>query len=253
MIRAPARCVLAALVLFAAARASAESVHVAVATNFAATCRHVGDAFRAATGHELVITAGSSGKLAAQIANGAPFDLFLSADAARPAQLEAAQHAVAGTRFTYALGRLALWSARPDFVTGEATLQGGAFRHLAIANPELAPYGAAARDVLLQLGLWDRLAPKLVRGENVGQAFHFVATGNAELGFVALAQVAAREGGSQLAGAVVAPRADRAAGGAAAAGADDPAARDFLAFLRSDAARAIIERPATGYLRRRER
>ena len=245
MIRAPARCVLAALALFVAARASGESVHVAVATNFAATCRDIGNAFRAATHHDLVISAGSSGKLAAQIANGAPFEVFLSADAARPAELEAARHAVAGTRFPYALGRLVLWSARPDFVAGEATLRGGAFHHLAIANPELAPYGAAARDVLQHLRLWDRLAPKLVRGEDVGQVFHFVASGNAELGFVALSQVVAREGGSQwrVPASYHAPIEQQAV--LLPPGLGDPAARAFLAFLRSDAARARIE--AAGY------
>jgi molybdate transport system substrate-binding protein len=239
------RLALAALALLVATRAGADSVHVAVATNFAATCNAIGEAFTAATQHQVVISDGSSGKLAAQIANGAPFEVLLSADAERPAKLEAGGHAVAGTRFVYAVGRLVLWSARPGFVAGEATLRDGDFRHLAIANPELAPYGAAARDVLQRLQLWDRLQPKLVRGENIGQTFHFVSTGNAELGFVALAQLAGNDAGSRwrVAPDLHAPIEQQAV--LLAPGRDDPAARAFLAFLRSDAARALIE--AAGY------
>jgi molybdate transport system substrate-binding protein len=188
-----------------------------------------------------VISDGSSGKLAAQIANGAPFEAFLSADVERPAKLEAEQKVVAGTRFVYAVGKLALWSARPDLVKGEATLRDGDFRHLAIANPDLAPYGAAARDVLQRLQLWDALQPKLVRGEDIGQAFHFVSTGNAELGFVALSQIAGNDAGSRW----LVPQ-DRYAPIEQQAvllppGRDDPAARAFLQFLKSDAARALIE------------
>jgi molybdate transport system substrate-binding protein len=239
------RLALVALVLLFATRAGAESVHVAVATNFATTCNAIGAAFTAATQHDVVISEGSSGKLAAQIANGAPFEVFLSADALRPAKLEAEQKTVAGTRFVYAVGKLALWSARPDFVKGEATLRGDAFRHLAIANPELAPYGAAARDVLQHLQLWDALQPKLVRGEDIGQAFHFVSTGNAELGFVALSQIAANDDGSRwlVPQDLYAPIEQQAV--LLLPGRDDPAARAFLEFLKGDAARALIE--AAGY------
>jgi molybdate transport system substrate-binding protein len=239
------RLALIALALLVATRAGADSVHVAVATNFATTCRAIGEAFTAATRHDVVISDGSSGKLAAQIANGAPFEVFLSADVERPAKLEADGHAVTGTRFVYAVGKLALWSARPDFVAGEATLRDGDFRHLAIANPELAPYGAAARDVLQHLQLWDRLQPKLVRGEDIGQTFHFVSTGNAELGFVALAQIAGNDVGSRwlLPADLHAPIEQQAV--LLPPGRDEPAARAFLAFLQSDAARARIE--AAGY------
>lgn len=239
------RLALVALALLLATRADAESVHVAVATNFVTTCKKIGEAFTAATQHDVVISDGSSGKLAAQIANGAPFEVFLSADVERPAKLEAEKHAVMGTRFVYAIGKLALWSARPDFVTGEATVRGDDFRHLAIANPELAPYGAAARDVLQHLQLWDVLQPKLVRGEDIGQAFHFVSTGNAELGFVALSQIAGNQDGSRwlVPQALYAPIEQQAA--LLRPGRDDPAARAFLAFLKSDAARALIE--AAGY------
>lgn len=235
------RLAFAALLLLFATRAGAESVHVAVATNFATTCKKIGAAFTAATQHDVVISDGSSGKLAAQIANGAPFEVFLSADVERPAKLEAERKAVAGTRFVYAVGKLALWSARADFVKGEATLRADAFRHLAIANPELAPYGAAARDVLQKLQLWDHLQPKLVRGEDIGQAFHFVSTGNAELGFVALSQIAGNDDGSRwlVPQDLYAPIEQQAV--LLLPGRDDPAARAFLEFLKSDAARALIE------------
>jgi molybdate transport system substrate-binding protein len=240
-----ARVALVAVALLLAGSAGAESVHVAVATNFAATCRKIGDAFTAATRHEAVISDGSSGKLAAQIANGAPFEVFLSADAERPAKLEADGYAVAGSRFVYAVGRLALWSARPGFVAGEATLRGDAFRHLALANPDLAPYGAAARDVLQHLQLWDRLAPKLVRGEDIGQVFHFVSTGNAELGFVALSQIAGKADGSRwvVPTNLYAPIEQQAV--LLLPGKDAPAARAFLEFLKGGATRALIE--AAGY------
>jgi molybdate transport system substrate-binding protein len=239
------RLALVALVLLFATHAGAESVHVAVATNFAATCKEIGDAFTAASQHEVVVSDGSSGKLAAQIANGAPFEVFLSADALRPAKLEAEKHAVMGTRFVYAIGKLVLWSARPDYVTGEATLHGDDFQHLAIASPELAPYGAAARDVLQHLQLWDRLQPKLVRGEDIGQAFHFVSTGNAELGFVALAQIAGNQDGSRwlVPQELYAPIEQQAV--LLLPGREDPAARAFLDFVQGDAARARIE--AAGY------
>lgn len=235
------RLAFAALLLLFATRAGAESVHIAVATNFATTCNAIGKAFTAATQHDVVISDGSSGKLAAQIANGAPFEVFLSADVERPAKLEAEQKTVAGTRFVYAVGKLALWSASPDLVTGEATLRADAFRHLAIANPELAPYGAAARDVLQKLQLWDRLQPKLVRGEDIGQTFHFVSTGNAELGFVALSQIAANDAGSRwlVPQDLYAPIEQQAV--LLLPGRGDPAARAFLEFLKGDAARALIE------------
>ena len=234
------------LLLLSCAGARADSVHVAVATNFAPTCRAIADAFTAATKHEVVISDGSTGKLFAQIENGAPFEVFLSADAERPRKLEAGQHAVAGTRFVYAVGRLVLWSARDGFVTGEAVLRGDAFQHLAIANPELAPYGAAAREVLQRLELWDRLQPKLVRGEDIGQTFHFVSTGNAELGFVALAQLAGGKGGSRwlVPAKLHAPIEQQAV--LLRPGQDDPAARAFLEFLQGREARRLIERAGYG-------
>jgi molybdate transport system substrate-binding protein len=217
---------------------------VAVATNFAATARALGEAFRAASGHEAVVSDGSTGKLYAQIAGGAPFEVFLAADAERPRRLEAEGHAVAGTRFAYALGRLVLWSPDPARVTGPEALA-GAFRHLAIANPELAPYGAAAREVLARRGLWERLAPRLVRGEDVGQAYQFVATGNAELGFVALSQLAPGAGSRWLVPADAYTPVEQHAV-LLAPGRGDPAAAAFLAYLRGPDARARIERAGYG-------
>jgi molybdate transport system substrate-binding protein len=233
------------LLLALASGARAGEVHVAVATNFAKTAHAVAEAFAAGTGHRALVSDGSTGKLYAQIVNGAPFEVFLSADAERPRRLEAEGHAVPGSRFTYALGRLVLWSPDPARVTGEEVLRRDDFRHLAIANPELAPYGAAAQQVLEKLGLWEKLEPRLVRGEDVGQTFHFVATGNAELGFVALSQVT-DQGGSRwvVPGDRFAPLEQQAV--VLGHGRDDVAARAFLDFLRGDAARAMIEKAGYG-------
>jgi molybdate transport system substrate-binding protein len=232
---------------FAAAgsAASADVVHVAVATNFAATCRQLADAFTSASQHEVLLSEGSTGKLAAQIANGAPFEVFLAADAERPTKLEADHHAVAGTRFSYALGRLVLWSARDGFVRDETVLRGDDFAHLAIANPDLAPYGAAAREALQHLGVWERVLPKLVRGEDVGQTFHFVSTGNAELGLIALSQLGDAGGSRWLVPSNLhAPIEQQAV--LLVAGQNDPAAKAFLAFLSSATARGLIERAGYG-------
>ena len=236
---------LAILGCSAGSAAAADVVHVAVATNFAATCRQLADAFTAASRYEVLLSDGSTGKLAAQIANGAPFEVFLAADAERPTKLEADHRAVAGTRVSYALGRLVLWSARDDFVRDETVLRGDDFAHLAIANPDLAPYGAAAREVLQHLGVWERVLPKLVRGEDIGQAFHFVSTGNAELGLVALSQLGGA-GGSRwiVPTSLHAPIEQQAV--LLVAGQKDSAAKAFLAFLTSETARGLIERAGYG-------
>lgn len=236
---------LLALAIASVPVARAGEVHVAVATNFAKTARGLADVFSAETEHRVLVSDGSTGKLYAQIVNGAPFEVFLAADVERPRRLEAEGRAVAGTRFAYALGRLVLWSPDPARVTGEDALESEDFRYLAIANPELAPYGAAARGLLRQLDLWDALQRRIVRGEDIGQAFQFVATGNAELGFVALSQLSGR-GGSQW---IVPP--DRYAPIEQQAvllepGRNDPAASAFLDFLRGAAARAQIERAGYG-------
>lgn len=223
---------------------------VAVAANFAGVVERLKPDFEAATGHRLLATTGSTGKLYAQISAGAPFDLLLSADTATPARLEREGTAVPGSRFTYAVGRLVLWSARPGVVAedGRSTLKAGAFRHLAIANPDLAPYGVAARQVLQASGTWAALQSRLVMGQNIGQTHSMVATGAAELGFVALSAV--RQPGVAPRGSVwVVPQALYSPVQQDAvllrAGAANPAAQAFVAYLRSPAAQRVIE--AHGY------
>ena len=178
----------AALALSAAAQA--EVVQIAVAANFTAPARALAEIFARTTGHEAKLSFGATGTFYTQIKNGAPFDILLAADDERPIRLEKEGDTVPGSRFTYAIGQLVLWSAKPGFVDGEgAVLKGGKFNKIAIANPKLAPYGAAAVETMDKLGLAAALTPKLVTGESIGQTYNFIATGNAELGFVALAQV----------------------------------------------------------------
>ncbi|TCJ11571.1 molybdate ABC transporter substrate-binding protein [Parasulfuritortus cantonensis] len=170
--------------------AQAEEVQVAVAANFTAPMKVIAADFEKDTGHKASLAFGSTGKFYAQIKNGAPFQVFLAADDETPAKLERETMTVPGSRFTYAVGTLVLWSAKPDLVDAKgAVLAGGDFAHLAVANPKLAPYGTAAMETLAKLGLTDKLASKIVQGENIAQTYQFAATGNAELGFVALSQV----------------------------------------------------------------
>lgn len=174
--------------------ALAATLSVATASNFSATLKRIAPAFEQATGHNLRISAASSGKLYAQIRHGAPYDLFLSADAARPIALEQEGLSLPGSRFTYAIGQLALWapgSNNPDLI--RTRLEQQQFRRLAIANPKTAPYGIAAMEALKRLGLWSALRNDAARGENIGQTFQFVATGNADIGFVALSQLVQAE------------------------------------------------------------
>lgn len=236
---------LLAAVLAAPPAAAAEAV-VAVAANFAEVAERLEERFEAETGHTITLVVGSTGKLYAQIAHGAPFDVFLSADQERPERLEGDGLAVAGSRFTYASGRLTLWSRDRGRVgaDGAATLRQGGFRRLAIANPALAPYGVAARQTLEALGLWAALEEKVVMGETVGQAHAFVASGNAELGFVALSHVVGpgkgREGSRwDVPARLHEPLRQDAVLLARAAG--NPAARGFLAFLRRPPVRALVE------------
>ncbi|MBL0086927.1 MAG: molybdate ABC transporter substrate-binding protein [Ideonella sp.] len=171
--------------------ALAAEVNVAVAANFAGPLRPLAEAFTAATGHSLRVSSGATGKFYTQIRAGAPFEVLIAADDETPKKLVAEGHAVAGSNFTYAIGRLVLWSAQPGFVDDQgAVLASGKFAHLAIANPKIAPYGAAGLEVIKARGLSAAITPKLVTAESIAQAQQFVATGNAELGFVALAQVA---------------------------------------------------------------
>lgn len=222
------------------APAGAETVAVAVAANFLEPLKAMAAPFAKATGHVLEPRPGSTGELYAQIVNGAPYDVFLAADAKRPERLEREQHAVAGTRFTYAVGRVVLWSPDPKRVTGDgvSTLRAADFAHLALAEPKTAPYGAAAREALETLGLWAALTPKAVYGQNIGQTFQFVTSGNAELGFVALSQI--RAPGRDLGGSAWIVPADLHAPIRQDAillerGAEKAAARAFLDWLRSEA------------------
>jgi molybdate transport system substrate-binding protein len=229
--------------LVGAASARAGDVNIAVAANFTVPAQEIAKAFEAATGDHAVLSFGASGQFYAQITHGAPFEVFLSADADRPAKAEADGLAVPGTRFTYAVGRLVLWSPTPGLVDDRGrVLATGDFKHIAIADPGAAPYGAAAVQTLKTLGLYDRLAPRLVTGASITQALQFVQTGNAELGFVALSQVVDTTGGSRW----LVPEADHAPIIQQAVllktGAGDKAARAFMAFLKSPRAVSIIRR-----------
>ncbi|MFZ5958500.1 molybdate ABC transporter substrate-binding protein [Pseudomonas knackmussii] len=185
---APFTLALAASLL--AQAALADEVQVAVAANFTAPIQAIAKDFEKDTGHKLVASFGATGQFYAQIKNGAPFEVLLAADDTTPAKLEQEKATVPGSRFTYAIGKLALWSAKDGYVDAKGdVLKKGDFQHLSIANPKTAPYGLAATQVLDKLDLMDKLAGKLVEGQNIGQAFQFVSTGNAELGFVALSQV----------------------------------------------------------------
>jgi molybdate transport system substrate-binding protein len=225
----------------------AGEVSVAVAANFTEAAREIATAFEKASGHHSRLSFGSTGQLYTQITNGAPFEVFLAADAARPEKAEQAGYAVNGSRFTYARGALVLWSPKPDlFDDGEAWLRRGEYGRIAIANPKTAPYGLAAQQVLQKLALWDRLAGELARGNSIAQTFQFVATGNADAGFVALSQVIANKAaGNGDAGSVwnipaddYAPIEQQAV--LLRSGENNPAAVSFIAFMKSTAARAII-------------
>lgn len=226
----------------------ADEVRVAVATNFAATLAALVERFEQMSEHTVLVSGGSTGSHYAQIRNGAPFDAFFSADTERPRLLEEQGVAVAGSRFRYAVGRLALWSPRPGFVDGDGrVLESGQFRFLAIANPMLAPYGAAAREALMARGAWTALQSKLVRGQDIGQTYSFVHTGNAELGFVAYAQIVKPSGGA-IAGSywLVPETLHRPIEQEAVLLRDVPAAREFMSFVQGSAAREIIRRYGYG-------
>jgi molybdate transport system substrate-binding protein len=232
-----------AALVFSAARA--DTVNIAVAANFAAPAKALAEVLHQTTGHTANLSFGATGAFTAQIENGAPFDVLMSADAQSPARLKAEGLTVLGSRQTYAIGRLALWSAQPGLVDEQGKVLGsGRFDKLAIANPKLAPYGQAALQTLEKLGLTAQLKPKLVIGENIGQTYQFVASGNAPLGFVALSQV--MKGGKPAAGGSLwvvsdtlhAPIVQDAV--LLRHGVTNPAARAWLALLRSLAAQNLI-------------
>ncbi len=236
---------LAGLVLAAFHSARADTVAVAVAANFAAPMQKIAAAFEADTGHKADLSFGATGKFYAQITNGAPFQVLLSADDTTPAKLESEGKAVANSRFTYAIGALVLWSPQANTVDAQGNvLKVGDFKHLAIANPKLAPYGAAAVQVMDKLGVAAALQPRLVQGENIAQTFQFVSTGNAQLGFVALSQVMTdgkihRGSAWQVPASLHAPIRQDAV--LLNPGKDSAAAAALIAYLRGSKARAIIQ------------
>jgi molybdate transport system substrate-binding protein len=244
MIRSIVRATIAIVALLFSTEARAAEVRAAVAANFAGPMRALGAEFTRQTGHQVIVTTGATGKLYAQIENGAPFDVLLAADGKTPATLEKRGLGVRGSRFTYAFGKLALYSAKPGYVDADAAvLKHARFEHLAIANPKLAPYGAAAIAVLTHLHLLESLRPKLVEGENIAQTLEFVVTGNAELGFVALSQIfvegSYRAGSFWLVPESLYPPIRQDAVELREA-ANNPAARAFLGFLKTEPARSII-------------
>lgn len=243
------RCALSGLLVLIAAPVFAAETQVAVAANFTEPAKEIAAAFERRTGHHANLAFGASGAFYTQISHGAPFELFLSADADRPAQAEKDGLAVAGSRFTYAVGQLVLWSSTPGLAdAGPSVLRQARFDRIAIADPATAPYGAAAIDTMRRLGVYDRLRPKIVTGSSIAQTWQFTSTGAAQLGFVALSQVVAVRGGSRwlVPARLHAPIAQQAV--LLRSGAGNPAAIAFLRFLRSPAAVAIIRR--YGYARR---
>lgn len=227
-------------------QALAGEVHVAVAANFTEPAKEIAAAFREKTGHDAVLSFGATGQLYAQITQDAPFGVFLSADAERPQQAIDEGLAEKGSRFTYAVGRLVLWSRDASRKASEDALREGDFQKLAIANPQAAPYGAAAVEVLRSLGVLAAVESRLVQGNNITQTFQFVDTGNAEFGFVAAAQLAGRSEGSRwlVPGHLHRPIRQDAVLLRKAAG--NEAAAAFVAFLKGPEARAIIERYGYG-------
>ena len=235
--------------ILALSPAHAYEVQVAVAANFSAPIKQIAAVFEKDTGHKVLVSIGSTGKFYEQIKNGAPFEVFLAADDKTPAKLDSENMTVAGTRFTYAIGKLVLWSAKPRFVDSKGeVLKKGSFRHIALANPKLAPYGAAAMETLKKLGVLTEIEPKIVQGEDISQTQQFVASGNAELGLVALSQV--MKDGKPVAGSMWVVPVDlyhpiRQDAVLLAAGKGKPAAEALVKFLKSDKAQAIIK--SSGY------
>lgn len=222
--------------------ARAAEATAAVAAHFITPAEEIVARFTEESGHTVRFSFGSTGKLFTQIVNGAPFDVLLAADEIHPERLEAEGFAVPGTRSTYAIGRLVLWSTAPGMAEDRGAVLTRSSGKIAIVNPALAPYGAAAVAAMEALGVFAAVQPRLVQGENLAQAYQFVATGNAEAGFIALSQVIARpEGSHWLVPASLYPPLRHGAA-LLRTGADNPAARAFLAYLAGETARAIIRR-----------
>lgn len=222
--------------------ALAGQTNIAVAANFTEAAKEIAAAFKEKTGHEAVLSFGSTGQLYTQITQDAPFQILLSADAERPQKAVDDGLGVADSKFTYAVGKLVLWSKTADLVKGEETLKSGQFSKIAIANPTAAPYGAAAVEAMKKLNVYDTLQPKIVQGNNISQTHQFVETGNAELGFIALSQLAGKEGGSRwmVPQTLYAPIKQDAV--LLKKGAANEAATGFMTFLKGPEAAAIIKK-----------
>jgi len=235
---------IAALCALMSSPVFAAGVNAAVASNFSAPMKQIAALFEQQSGDTIKLSFGSTGKFYAQIRGGAPFDVFIAADTATPQRLDQAGLTVNGSRFVYALGKLVLWSAQPNFVDDKGrVLRNGDYEKLAIADPKLAPYGMAAKQTLEKLAMWNSIRDKLVMGENITQAYQFVATGNAELGFVALSQVM-RDGKVSAGSSWLVPpdmyRPIRQSAVLLAVAKDKPAAQAFLDFMKNDKAAAVI-------------
>ena len=246
----PAHLLILFLLTLTSCQSMGAEVRIAVAANFTEVSRQLAELFERETGYTTRISYGSTGKLFAQIENGAPFDLFLSADTQRPEKAEKEGLAVAGSRFNYAKGKLVLWSSESNlFKTGENYLKTASFQHIALANPKTAPYGLAAREVLEKLGIWQKLnsTNRLVRGESIAQTFQFVATGNTQAGFVAFSQIKAWQSAHQQTEAgttwEISTEYYNPINQAAVLlerGKTNPAAQAYLKFLDSENARTLI-------------
>ncbi|GAB2182172.1 molybdate ABC transporter substrate-binding protein [Denitratisoma sp. agr-D3] len=229
-----------------AASVHADELSVAVAANFTEPMKKIVAEFEKSSGHKVALSFGSTGKFYSQIKAGAPFEVLVAADDETPIKMEQEGLAVKGSHFTYAIGKLVLWSAKPAVVDAKGeVLKGGGFDHLSIANPKLAPYGAAGVETLKNLGLYDGIAPKIVQAENIGQAYQFIATGNALIGFVALAQVVDETGKLKSGSVWVVPekyytqiRQDAVL---LDKGKDKPAAAALLKYLKSPFVLKVIE------------
>lgn len=225
-----------------AAPAMAAETNVAVAANFTEAAKEIAAAFKGKTGNDAILSFGSSGQFYTQITQDAPFQVLLSADDERPKKLVDDGLAVSASRCTYAIGKLVLWSKVPAMVTGAKTLKTATFSKLSIATPTAAPYGAAAIETLKALKLYDALLPKIVQGNSIAQAFQFIDTGNAELGFVALSQIIGNTSGSRWMVPQELYTPIRQDAVLLKKGAGNPAATGFLEFLKGPEARVIIEK-----------
>lgn len=236
-----------ASVIFALSASSlrAETVNIAVAANFTETAKEIARVFKEKTGHEAILSFGASGQFYTQIKQGAPYQVFLSADEERPAKLVDEGLGVGDGAFTYAIGKLVLWSKKPGFVKNEETLKRGDFIKIAIANPAAAPYGAAAIEVMKALNIYDALQPKIVQGNSVSQAFQFVDTDNADLGFIALSQIPHQKEGSWWLVPNKYYRSIHQNAVLLKTGEQNAAAKAFITFLKSSTARSIIQ--SSGY------